>query len=267
MLATQPFLLLDPSDPAYSFALEALLSRILVIPLLPNRIPIASLTHLAGHLPFSTLSLIEDRVPQVPLEGQIHLVANLVTFTTPRYAKLPKAALEAYAGLLTGLLNALPVNALDARHAVADGYDSEGETHAQGDVVMLPPLDLRTTKRLDVLFSTGHIQSLTSALQSRTTLVKFLLALATISLARKDDVLRAVQANNGGGLVREIYRVYVRSSALGKDTEMNTLSGDIFCVSLPLVLMTTCLRHDERPFVDILTVPDISVQPGTNHDG
>ncbi|KAF4562672.1 hypothetical protein EYR36_004066 [Pleurotus pulmonarius] len=243
MLATQPFSLLDPSDPAYSFALEALLSRILVIPLLPNRIPIASLTHLAGHLPFSTLSLIEDRVPQVPLEGQIHLVANLVTFTTPRYAKLPKAALEAYAGLLTGLLNALPVNALDARHAVADGYDSDGETHAQGDVVMLPPLDPRTTKRLDVLFSTGHIQSLTSALQSRTTLVKFLLALATISPARKDDVLRAVQANNGGGLVREIYRVYVRSSALGKDTEMNTLADTTNASSWTYLLFLTYLYN------------------------
>ncbi|KAJ8508844.1 hypothetical protein ONZ45_g8914 [Pleurotus djamor] len=164
-------------------------------------------------------------------------------FTTPRYSKLPRPSLEAYAALLAALITNLPVNALTTKHALeASGHDSDGD---QPDVSRprLTPLDARTSKRLDVLFSPSHIKSIITCLQSREHLVHLLLAITLCSSSQRDDVLRAVLVNTGGGLVRELYRFYVRSSPLGKDSEMGVLLDPRNVASWPPLLYLTFLYN------------------------
>ncbi|KAF9816031.1 hypothetical protein IEO21_04206 [Rhodonia placenta] len=244
--------------------LRDIVAHILTIPLLPNRLPLQSLTLLSARLPISSFNLISssisdivDSSPLSAVEPKIHLLANLVMFTPPRYAKLPATALDTYLQLIAMLMNALPTRALEpplpkqdpARSWADDDDDSDNESTPQVTVVTsfdmnpapppLPQLDKRTLTRLQTYPSVQHLTSLLSAVQhhpSRLSFIAFCFALTTVWPAKRDKVLGTVVAFNGGGLVREVYRLYVRSSPLGRDEQSSAVTNPDYAEAWPPLL-------------------------------
>jgi ubiquitin-protein ligase E3 C len=239
----------------------------LTIPLLPYRLPIPSLTEFSARLPLGSFELLAGDVPGVvdaeersmgAMEKRVNLIANLIAFTPPRYELLSAAALDTYLQLLTGLLNALPVNALEPRKSsqsqshptsstwAADDSDSEAEAHSATRITLVntfapapapsprPTLDLRTSKRLAALPDIGHLNALLRASTRHPSielsLVSFFLSLGTVWPGRKERVLSALVVYTGGGLVRSLYRGFVRGSMLGRDDSPAALMGAGFFV-------------------------------------
>lgn len=97
----------------------------------------------------------------------------------------------------------------------------------------LPELDARTLKRLRSLPTPAHLNTLLTASQShpstRPNLVSFFLALNSVWPAHRDRVLSTVLVYTGGGLLRELYRGYVRGSPIGRDDNPGALMGGCWC--------------------------------------
>ncbi|KAH9948904.1 HECT-domain-containing protein [Amylocystis lapponica] len=243
--------------------LEDLVIHILSIPLLPNRLPLQSLSAFSARLPLSSFHLIAPRISDIvnsaPLSDplpKVHLLANLSAFTPPRYSKLSARALDAYLQLIATLMTSLPTHALEPPENVgaiashwADDDDSDSEHETQVMVVdsfepkaklsKLPEVDARTRKRLQTFPSVEHVNALLSATQrhpSRLNIITFCFALSAVWPTRKDKVLSSVVAYNAGGLVREIYRGYVRGAGLGKDDNAASLTNPELVASWPPLL-------------------------------
>ncbi|KAG2359437.1 HECT-domain-containing protein [Suillus spraguei] len=263
-LIHRPLNTLERSSEAFLQCFQSLVIHILTIPLLPNRIPISSLTALSAKLPLSSFSVlstsIADLVSTIPLQSHVHLIANLYAFTSPRYAILPLSSLRTYLQLMTASLNILPAHALDpplasgARTSAmswADDDDDDSESEQPQVAVVtsfaptprLPPLDARTQKRLQTLPSPSHLNALLKAAQhdrgALPDLVSLLVNLCTVWSTRKDKILSTLLLYGGGGLVREIYREYVRNSPLGKDENMSSLMDPSLASAWPPLLLLT----------------------------
>ncbi|TRM60846.1 HECT-domain-containing protein [Schizophyllum amplum] len=246
-LLVAPFSIWPADTPTFATSLLSLLTRVLTLPILPNRLPLESLAYLSSSIPYPSLHVLDPHTSalvNVDVDSKVHLLANLVTFTAPRYPALATAALSTYLRLLTALLNTLPVNALDPpspaksnatpnnnatpwRHQDSDDSDSE-EAVTQVTVVStfappprLPDIDSRTLKRLQTLQDDKQLASLLAATKAhpaaRPGLIAYLLALTTAWPATRERVLSTVLAHTGGTLVRELYRGYVRGSPLGRE--------------------------------------------------
>ena len=248
----QTFTLVEGSTPHLALALTGVFTHILTIPSLLYSIPVPSLTHLSSEIPFANLPLL-DLTPftsgSVSGEEKVHLIATLHALTPPRYQKLEADALVAYLRLLTLLLNATPISTLnppekrgtnsehwDAAHDLDSDSDSDshgGSRSRRSTSVSIvsafdspqslpPPIptpDPRTLKRLATLPSPTHIAALLSCKEIHTatvlpSLIECLIALSTVWPA----VLGAILAR-GTGILREVYREFVRGSQLGKDTD------------------------------------------------
>ena len=250
MLITHPFSVLDSATLAYADALMEALSHIISIPLLPNRLPLKDLTVLSSRLPFARLDLLTfDRMDlgSTPPATKVHLVANLLTFMSPRYPKLSDKSLAAYLHLLSWIFNALPVHSLEPSAATASNTWTQHDSDSEDDdvplisivhnfeapgPVRLPDIDARTLKRLQTLPSATHLSSLLKAAMANTSsrlqLNEFILALGSVWPTKREAVLSTV-LQNAAGLLRELYRGYVRGSSLGKvasalDSPDNTAS-------------------------------------------
>jgi ubiquitin-protein ligase E3 C len=166
---------------------------------------------------------------------------------------LPAAALDTYLHLLTALMNALPINSLDPplpgssksnqkqyiKSWAEEDSDSDTESsHTIARVAIvdsfepkptLPQLDPRTQKRLTTIPDVKHLNALLTAShrhpQTQLSLVSFFLSLGTIWPGRKERVLSTLVVYTGGGLVRELYRGFVRASPLGRDDNPGALMG------------------------------------------
>ncbi|GBE82990.1 HECT-domain-containing protein [Sparassis latifolia] len=221
--------------------------HIFSIPLLPNRLSLPLLTSLSARLPLSSIHVLSRSVADIvgnPLlslpEAKVHLLANMTAFMPPRYEKLPARSFDTYLQLTAALMNSLPTQALEPPEKKqetsshwADGDDADDEPRVSvvssfDAKLQLPQLDGRTLKRLQTLPSPQHLNSLLAATQSRSSrsdLLSFLFALTTVWPTRRDKVLSTVFAYNGGGLVREIYRSYVRGSPLGREDDAGSMTN------------------------------------------
>ncbi|KAK7041620.1 ubiquitin-protein ligase (E3) [Paramarasmius palmivorus] len=214
-----------------------LFTEILTIPLLPNRLPLQTLTYLSSHLPLHLLHTLQPPIDPTSLSTQlkIDLLANLLAFTPPRYTKLPPPALGAYLSLLADLLNALPAGALEpplpATHVAADDED---DIHVSVVDAFLPPpealpkLDPKTLKRLSVLPTPAHLGSLFASAKSPVTrypLIRFLLALVGTWPSKRQGILSFAWGANGA-IVKELWRGWVRSSGLGRDSSSTAMDVD-----------------------------------------
>ncbi|KZV60925.1 HECT-domain-containing protein [Peniophora sp. CONT] len=253
-LITHPLRTFNADTPAYSDAFSLLTQHILPIPLLPNRVPLASLTHLSSSLPLSNMNVLSPSIAPLvsllSLESRIHLLSNLLAFAPPRYAKLPGPALATLLRLYATLMHALPPRALDPPEMRAFGtsgpsssvwttYDTDdsdddspitvtvvASTTAPAPTLRLPTLESRTRRRLQTVAADSHIKTLLAAsghfAAARPAFFDYLLALCTVWPARASGVLTGVMIA-GGGVFRELYRGYVRSSPLGRDEGLSVL--------------------------------------------
>ncbi|KAI0366687.1 HECT-domain-containing protein [Pilatotrama ljubarskyi] len=239
-----------------ALSLRDLILTIFTIPLLPNRL-LPALGPFSARLPLASLNLVPLDILDSPLlsslEPRIHLLANLAAFVPPRYATLPPPAFATYLALASLLMNALPTHALEPRQnksATTGSWaddDTDDEHETQVTVVSsfeqrqpLPQLDERTRKRLQTLPSSDHISSLLRAAQNQTLLpgvISFCLALTTVWPTRRDKVLTTFMAFNRGGLVREIYRGYVRRSPLGRDDSFSEITKPDHAADWPPLLL------------------------------
>ncbi|KAH7885642.1 HECT-domain-containing protein [Phlebopus sp. FC_14] len=258
-----PFIILESSSGLFAQSLQALVAHIFTIPLLPYRIPLPSLSELSAKLPLSHMQVISSFIPTIvsstSTTSQINIISNLLAFTPPRYVGLPVSSLQSYLRLLSALLNALPTHALDpplfqdSKHQAsswADDSDSDSDGPVQVAVVgsfaskpVLPTLDPRLRKRLQTLPSPTHLNSLLKAAQQHPELLPDLMAmfvsLNTVWPTRKDKVLSTLLLYGGGGLVREIYRDYVRATPLGRDENLASLTDISLESSWPPLLLVT----------------------------
>ncbi|KAF8638999.1 hypothetical protein AX17_001801 [Amanita inopinata Kibby_2008] len=229
----------QPPSPACVGSIYQVVSCILTIPLLPYRLPLKSLSTLSASLPISDLHHLSDALmtqllDSLDVPSTINLLANLVSFVPPRYPKLRRETISAYLRVLTHLLNSLPMSALDPSSSETevsvrfirvdddDEMDSENVVmHSQSPPASIPPTDPRTLKRIRMLPDPTHISSLFSFVKTypstQLDLITFLLALNAVWPAKKEEVLTSAGAYASGGLIRELYRGYVRSSPLGRD--------------------------------------------------
>ncbi|KAJ3917427.1 HECT-domain-containing protein [Lentinula edodes] len=286
-LSTLPFSTLEVPSAEYTLAMQGLFIHLLTIPLLPNRLPLHTLTHLSSHLPLTKMTVLYatpsgdnsnapsplsefllDMTTTDALGAKIHLIANLLAFTPPRYSKLPGPSLAAYLRLLGDVLNIIPPGALEGpsatssavRTRISDGYNSDSEDdHANIRVsivssfntsapLALPILDSRTLKRLLNLPSPTHITSILSASRSlgssRYPLITFIYAIYGIWPSKQNDILAHLWSWNGGGLVREIWRGWVRGGGLGS----NLVSLDP---------KASAPNADEDPWAPLLLLADL----------
>lgn len=232
------------SSELFARCFSGLVSHIFAIPLLPYRIPLTSLSELSGQLPLAHLHVLSSCIPDIisvtSTSSQINIVANLLAFTSPRYTALPVSSLKAYLQLLSALFDVLPPHALEPplpqdsqTPPTSWADDSESDSEHSANIIAsrsaLPLLDPRTRKRLQLLPSPTHINSLLNCAQQHlellSDLVSMLLRLNLVWPSRKDKVLTTLLLYGGGGLVREIYREYVRTTPLGRDENLSSLMG------------------------------------------
>ncbi|KAI0260666.1 HECT-domain-containing protein [Gloeopeniophorella convolvens] len=239
-LLTHPLKILQSSHPdSFLEAYTSLIQHILSLPLFPNRLPFNVLAQFSVSLPLSAISVLSPSIPQLAsslgVEAKVHLIANLAAFAPPRYPTLSSASLTTLLRLLSAMMNTLPIGVLEPSSAVSAGKkaagsddDSDPDDSTQVIVVTsfsnpipLPRLDERTLKRLQTLPSATHISSLVRATHSHATtriaLCDLLFSLCTAWPSRADSVLSTIVVSTGGGLVRELYRGYVRGSPLGHE--------------------------------------------------
>ncbi|KAJ7755509.1 HECT-domain-containing protein [Mycena metata] len=234
-LLTVAFSTFAQTTDTYADSLMALAANILTIPLLPNRLPIPSLTHLSSRLPLASFSLLALPTDSLSISGKIHLIANLMAFTPPRYAVLPAAALTAYCTLLVSLLDALPANALEGNSpqssstiagAAADIDSDDEDSRPTVSIVssftnpnpppQLPTLDARTLKRLATLVTPAHLASLLMVTQkhpdaTRSAVFRLILALEGIWPGKRSAMLGAIVVGGGGtSVIKELWRGSVR---------------------------------------------------------
>ena len=200
----------------------------------------------SANIPFAAASVLSSRLPQIAsilgVEAKVHLLANIATFAPTRYPTLLFASLTTLLHLLAVVMSTLPPGALERKSSISVGKqvadsetdsDLEDSTHilsvSSASRVSLPRLDERTSKRLQTLSAPSHINSLIRATQNHTAarvaLCDFLFALCNAWPGRLDSILSTVVVSTGGGLVRELYRGYVRSSPLGKAVSLPMLLG------------------------------------------
>ncbi|KAF8580133.1 HECT-domain-containing protein [Ramaria rubella] len=240
---------------AKCIALLQFVTHVLAVPILPNRIPLTELPQLVSRIPWADFPLIYfslicgDIIPPTTVIALVatiekssrpHVLANLLAFLPPRYAKLPPESLAAYLELYTTLMDSVkpgqlvaPATSLSIPKQAAIDSDSGSEDEAAMDVDVQGPsqvtqtepavsLDTRTLSRLTVLTTPAHLSSLLVATShssmAREQFFRFVLRL-TVTIPNKRDhiwTMLSISSSGGSGLVRECWRGYVRSSHLGK---------------------------------------------------
>jgi ubiquitin-protein ligase E3 C len=238
-----------PSETLYITTLVQILTQLLSIPLLPNRLPLPSLTLLSKSIPYTAfphvLPLVVSKLKEINVLHRVHILANLLAFVPPRYTVLPARSMTAYLALLAELLSGVAPNAfepeskqkvaLETATWIVDSDDEDAPIRVERVTtfantpapVPLPPLDAKTLARLAILPSAPHMRSLVTVAKGdgRPALATLILALNAAWPARKTRVLSSVLAHAGGSLLRELYRGWVRGSPVGRDESGNALFG------------------------------------------
>ena len=199
-------------------------------------------------------------------------------FISPRYKLLPPPAFTTYLQLSTSLINGIPLSVFKPpttkgrksnKAPVYKEPDSDSDLETKVSVVSefvaiattTPPLviDEKTSKRLQNIISTPHLASLISTTQSKPSLfphvVSYLFALTATWSSSHNEILNAVLASTGGGLVRELYRDLVRKSPLGEEANSGNLFGTfnrLFRSLTPLIISSDSASASHWPPVLLL---------------
>ncbi|CAK5268179.1 unnamed protein product [Mycena citricolor] len=240
-LVTAPFFTLPSDSLTSTESFHAFIANILIIPLLPNRLPLTGLTHLSSHIPYNSFAAPgPPAIDALSIEDRVHVVANLTAFTPPRYKAMLPAALAGYIEFLRVVFDSLPANVFDGRSASKasptvnmdldsdssdDGHAASASTTLVSVVsafvpsaprVVLPALDAKTQKRLATLVAPAHLNALLAATQrhpdaSRAALFRMFLALERVWPGKRGEVLGAIMVGGHGvTVIKELWRGSVR---------------------------------------------------------
>ena len=234
-LITVPSFVFSHESTAFLNYLTDVFRYILSISLLPNRFPLSSLSQLSARLPLDSIHLLDPEiVSSIPVERKIHVIANLVVFMPPRFKKLSAKSLDVYLKFVASLFDDLLLIAPSANESSSWNVEDEEEEAPDRQVehkrsVLMTNVDKKTWTRILSFTSRSHLSALFSASShhpsTRLSMYKFLLSLYSSWPTHKGAVLDVVVSTSGGGVIRELYRVYVRPSPLGKTSEPGSLTG------------------------------------------
>jgi len=245
VLSTSQFSVLSSSTLNFGFAVKEFTTHILTISLLPNRLPLPSVSYLSAHLPFDSLVLLDfSQLAESLATAQLsrtHLLANLLAFGAPRLPNVSASTLDMYLNSLSTLMDSLPIGCLEPTSNVRQSTSwtedppssSDEDSSPHADMVarkpskssaVHPPLDAKTQTRLNTLHSPAHVMTILSATrrhpQARPRVFKFMTSLWAVWPGRRDRVMSAIIGGDAGaGLVREVWREYVRGSSVGKEED------------------------------------------------
>ncbi|GAA5926390.1 ubiquitin-ubiquitin ligase HUL5 [Sporobolomyces koalae] len=243
-------------SPARLSVLVSFATHILSIPLLANRFAPKETAALGKSLPiFDIVTALSDPsaapvLDKLDVEQTAHLLANLVSFGSSRITTIDRGnTLAAWLQVTNRLMDKLPIDAFKEDKGKGKAIetivldDSEDEADdvevldrdESGDVLMsdeetlpsstsrLPVLDSRTRALLLSLSSRPYTLNLLALstrypTSSRLPLTSYLCSLlAILPAASKDSLLNTLlYAPAASGLLRELYRTFLRTGALGK---------------------------------------------------
>lgn len=238
----------DAQNPTFPFT--QFFHYLLVIPLLPNRIPIKALPYFASKIPWAQLTVLSSSLNQLVYDisepSRAHVLANLMAFIPPHYSKFPPPVLASYIQLYSVLLDSVDSKILEGRSAkqvatlandkekvvvLHDDMDTDDEdigfnqNHINDRPDTSSPthmLDTRTLNRLSTLTKSSHLSALLLAtshnVNVRGDFFRLAVGLTAAFPSRRSQLWTDISVINGGGsgLIRECWRGYVRSSPLGK---------------------------------------------------
>lgn len=250
---------------AYSSLLGIIVDKILSIPDLPNRVSRSGLTQLVVELPLidicERIAAVQGQLAQSP--NSIHILANLLAIGWKRVPHLVKGAqVNFYLQTLTILQNGVHFGLLRSPQqangsapslTLVDKMDEEGafsSKAADDGTGAAAMLSSATRTRLQILPSQGHISALLTASakfpsSTRESLCSFLIStlqswdaitcdhvLACITYRHGNAAAYNTAANSRGviqhsieGLVRELWRGWLRGSPLMKFLSSDLLQG------------------------------------------
>ena len=269
-------LLLSPPTPD---RLASTLSYLIPLPLLPNRLPIPSLTTLVKSLPLLDIVSLAVTLQGRSLwsswdrETRLDALGNLAAFGVARMSStaVKPAAKTAWCTLLTDLLGGLtqPIEVSSSigrglaaqASVIEDDPDDEPSTSASGSPRKKqrterppPPIAPKLKSHLSLLASTGHLNAVLSPTPTPAGLA-FVLAIIGAWPAKSEVILSDVAAKRG--LVKDLWRSEVRGGAVmrkvldgskGAKSVLDALAGQsiflfLICEHALSSLISSPLRH------------------------
>lgn len=179
---------------------DQFVSYILTVPLLPNRMPIETLSTFTSRLPLDNILLHLSgtslvTITSLPQYKATPLLANILAFGYQRVAKMSPAVSNAYLYVLTALLGLVPRDSIESasKRAADDDEDMDDiewrSEDLPGSSPKSPPLstaklDLRMMKWLSLAYDSNHLNDILGSIEKTS-------SVATTPTGATQDVLSA----------------------------------------------------------------------------
>lgn len=179
---------------------DQFVSNILTVPLLPNRMPIETLSTFTSRLPLDNILLHLSRtslgtLTNLPQYKATPLLANILAFGYQRVAKMSPAVSNAYLHVLTALLGLVPRDSIESasKRAADDDEDMDEIEWRSEDLPGSSPksptsstakLDLRMMKWLSLAYDSHHLNDILGSVEKSS-------SVATTPTGATQDVLSA----------------------------------------------------------------------------
>lgn len=195
-----------------------LLDEVLTLPLLPNRLPLPALALFSKSIPWASILATSPSVWKMPRkrEATVNLISNLAAFGSARVAGWKSFQKDKWSSLLSVLLNSLdtplqlpPSTSSPSNAALRDESGEEDDRRTLKPPAAISP---KTLAHLGLLMAPAHLSALLSS--PSIDVYSFLLALMEAWPSRAREILGEV--SKGRGVIRELWRGFVRSSAVGR---------------------------------------------------
>lgn len=215
LVATLAQLLKPPL--ASSAVVPSLLDSIFTLPLLPNRLPIPSLTLLSRSLPWPEILAADPTLRSKDRASTVNLISNLSAFGVSRVPGWKSAQRDQWAAILARILNSLdaPLQVSSAGPALTTTHSSQPESDSEDTPQLVasgPALSSKVVSHLNLLTSSAHLSGLLAA--PSVSIYSFVLALIEAWPAKAQDVLDELGKRRG--VLRELWRGFVRSGEVGR---------------------------------------------------
>lgn len=164
---------------------DQFVSHILTVPLLPNRMPIETLSKFTSRLPLDTILLYLSgtslaAINSLPQYKVTPLLANILAFGYQRVAKMSPAVSNAYLHVLTALLALVPRDSIESasKRATDDDEDMDDVEWRSEDLPGSSPkssttstakLDIRMMKWLSLAYDSNHLNDILGSIEKSRT--------------------------------------------------------------------------------------------------